>query len=210
MSKTIDEIKHIVFDVGRVLIHWDPEIPFLHLIPNEMERQHFLSSICAPEWNIEQDRGRSWREAEDILIKQYPDKELQIRGYRKHWIEMIYGALDDSVVIMQRLIDQGMDVTLLTNFNQETFPLAKEKFPFLKLPRGETVSGEIGLIKPDLEIYQHHTNTHGLDPHACLFFDDSQKNVDGARAAGWQAELFTSPAQMHADLEKHGVAQVAR
>lgn len=200
------EIKHIVFDVGRVLIHWDPEIPYRHLIPDENERQHFLVNICTPEWNVEQDRGREWADAENQLIEQYPEKETQIRGFRKHWTEMIYGALDDSVVIMKSLIDKRMDVTLLTNFNQETFPLAKEKFPFLKLPRGETVSGEIGLIKPDLAIYQHHTTTHGLDPAACLFFDDSQKNIDGARNAGWQAELFTDAAKMQADLIKHGIS----
>lgn len=199
-------IKHIVFDVGRVLIHWDPEIPFRHLIPDENDRQHFLANICTPEWNIEQDRGREWVDAENHLIKQHPEKEVAIRGFRKHWIEMIHGALDDSVVIMKSLIENGMDVTLLTNFNQETFPLAKEKFPFLKLPRGETVSGEIGLLKPDLAIFQHHTKTHGLDPAACLFFDDSQKNVDAARAAGWQAELFADPAQMHSDLGKHGIS----
>ena len=198
-------IKHIVFDVGRVLIHWDPEIPFHHLIPDEDARQHFLANICTPAWNIEQDRGREWVDAEDLLIEQHPDKETQIRGFRKYWIEMIHGALDDSVVIMKSLIDSGMDVTLLTNFHQETFPLAKEKFPFLKLPRGETVSGEIGLIKPDLAIYQHHANTHGLDPAACLFFDDSQQNVDGARNAGWQAELFTDASQMKTDMGKHGV-----
>ena len=199
-------IKHIVFDVGRVLIHWDPEIPFRRLIPVEEERQHFLANICTPEWNIEQDRGREWVDAENLLIENYPEKETQIRGFRKHWLEMIHGALDDSVVIMKSLIENGMDVTLLTNFNQETFPLAKEKFPFLKLPRGETVSGEIGLLKPDLAIFQHHTKTHGLDPAACLFFDDSQKNVDAARAVGWQAELFADPAQMHSDLGKHGIS----
>ena len=198
-------IKHIVFDVGRVLIHWDPEIPFRHLIPDENERRDFLANICTPEWNIEQDRGREWADAETHLIDQYPEKETQIRGFRKHWIEMIHGALDDSVVIMKSLIHSGMDVTLLTNCNQETFPLAKEKFPFLKLPRGETVSGEICLIKPDLAIYQHHTKTHGLDPEACLFFDDSQKNVDGARAAGWQAELFIDAVKMQADMGKHGI-----
>lgn len=198
-------IKHIVFDVGRVLIHWDPEIPFRHLIPDENERQHFLANVCTPEWNIEQDRGREWIDAENILIELHPEKETLIRGFRKYWLEMINGALDDSVAIMKSLIDKGMDVTLLTNFHQETFPLAKEKFSFLKLPRGETVSGEIGLIKPDLAIYQHHTKTLGLDPTACLFFDDSQKNVDGARAAGWHAELFIDAVQMKADMGKHGV-----
>ena len=199
-------IKHIVFDVGRVLIHWDPEIPFRHLIPDENERQYFMNNICTPEWNIEQDRGRTWADAENHLIEQHPEKEPLIRGYRKHWLEMTHGALDGSVTIMKSLINDGMDVTLLTNFHQETFPLAKKKFPFLKLPRGATVSGEIGLIKPDLAIYQHHTQAHGLDPAATLFFDDSPKNVESAHTAGWQAELFTDASQMQADLDKHGIS----
>lgn len=198
-------IKHIVFDVGQVLIYWNPEIPFRHLIPNDQKRQWFLREVCNGQWNIEQDRGRSWREAENTLIEQHPEEVFHIRAFRQHWIEMIPHQIEESVAIMKALINNGMDVTLLTNFSQETFPLAKEKYSFLNTPRGETVSGEIGLIKPDREIYDHHTTTHDLDPQATLFFDDSQKNVDGARAYGWHAELFTSPGQLAQDLAKHGV-----
>ena len=201
-------INHIVFDVGQVLIFWDREIPFRHLIPDKDRRKWFLDEVCTPEWNLEQDRGRSWQEAEADLIARYPDEEIAIRGFRKHWVEMIHSAVEGSVAIMQALVERGHDVTLLTNFHQDTFSLAKEKYPFLKQARGETVSGEIGLIKPDRAIYEHHVSSHGLDPEATLFFDDSQKNVDGAKAAGWQAELFTEPDQMAQDLRKHGISFV--
>ncbi len=198
-------IKHIVFDVGQVLVFWDPEIPYRNLIADEEQRRWFLTEVCNGAWNIEQDRGRSWSDAEAVLIDQYPEHKALIRAYRKHWIEMVPHHLEDTVAILKALIDQDMDVTLLTNFNQETFPLAQEKFPFLKLPRGATVSGEVRLLKPDRAIYQHHAKTYDLDPTATLFFDDSQKNVDGARQAGWQAELFASAEIMKRDLQNHGV-----
>ena len=198
-------IKHIVFDVGQVLIYWNPEIPFRHLIPNDQKRQWFLREVCNGQWNVEQDRGRTWHEAEEMLIEQHPEEEVHIRAFRKHWVEMLPHQIEDSVVILKALISNGTDVTLLTNFNQETFPLAKEMYPFLKLARGETVSGEIRLIKPDRQIYDHHTRIHDLDPQATLFFDDSQKNTDGAKDFGWHAELFTSPEQMARDLANYGV-----
>jgi 2-haloacid dehalogenase len=198
-------IKHIVFDVGQVLILWDREIPFRHLIPDPKKRQWFLDEVCTPEWNMEQDRGRSWGDAEALLIKEFPDEENAIRGFRKHWIEMIPHALDGTVAIYNALIDAGVDVTLLTNFHQDTFPLAKDKYPFLKMARSETVSGEIGLIKPDRTIFDHHIEAHNIDPAATLFFDDSPKNVEGAKAAGWQAELFTGAEKMRGDLARFGV-----
>ncbi len=199
------KIKHIVFDIGGVLISWDPELPYRRLIADGEKRKWFMTNVCTPEWNIKQDRGRSWQEAEEELIALYPEEKSLIRAYRENWIDMLPDALEGSVAIMKSLINSGRDVTLLTNFNQETFPLAKEKFPFLKLPRGATVSGEIGMLKPEKDIYDHHVKTHRLDPAATLFFDDSEKNVEGARAAGWRAELFTGPDKMREDLARYGV-----
>ena len=198
-------IKHIVLDVGRVLIHWDPEIPYKRLIPDAAERQYFLSEICSPAWNLEQDRGRSFAEAEQVLVAEHPVYEPLIRAYRAHWMEMIPNPILGSMEIMAELIDGGADVTLLTNFSQETFPLAQTRFPTLSRARGVTVSGEIGLLKPDLEIYRHHHESFGLDPAATIFFDDSPKNVEGAQAAGWQSFLFTSSEQMRQDLQGLGV-----
>ena len=199
------EIRHIVFDIGKVLIHYDPEIPFRRLIPDEERRRWFFANICTHEWNLEQDRGRGWPEAEALLIADYPSEAEMIRAFRKHWHEMVSHHYADSVAIMEKLIDRGHDVTMLTNFSADTFAEAKERFPFLKLPRGVTVSGEVGLIKPDRAIYNLHASTFGLEPAATLFIDDSGKNVDGAIAAGWQAVLFEGAAGLEADLRRLGV-----
>lgn len=199
------QIKHIVFDIGKVLVHYDPNLPFARLIPDEAERQWFFANVCTHDWNIEQDRGRTWTDAEALLIEAHPDREEHIRGFRKYWHEMVPHAYDDSVAIMESLIDQGHDVTMLTNFASDTYREAQERFAFLAKPRGVTVSGDIGLIKPDVAIYDTHARSFGLDPASTIFIDDTQINVDGAKAAGWHAVQFTGAAKLRADLASFGV-----
>ncbi|TPI44885.1 HAD family phosphatase [Mesorhizobium sp. B2-9-1] len=200
------EIRHIVFDIGKVLIHYDPDIPFSRLIPDAEQRKWFFDNVCTSAWNIEQDRGRTWEEAEAALIADHPDHADNIRNFRRHWHEMVPHAYEDSVAVMLGLIERGHDVTMLTNFAADTLAEARQRFDFLNRPRGVTVSGEIGLIKPDQAIYDHHVAAFGLKPPATLFIDDSQKNVDGAKAAGWQAVLFTDAKALKADLERLGIA----
>jgi len=199
------EIRHIVFDIGKVLVHYDPDLPFSRLIPDEAERRWFFDNVCTPAWNLEQDRGRSWEDAEKLLIEAHPDHAANIRGFRAYWQEMVPHAYDDSVAVLNGLIDNGYDVTLLTNWAADTFREARKRFPFLDRARGVTVSGEIGVIKPDPDIYRHHAASFALEPAATLFIDDSQKNVDGAKAAGWQAVLFTDAKTLQADLERLGI-----
>lgn len=201
----MSEIQHIVFDIGRVLIHYDPEIPFRTIIPDDQKRAEFFANICTSDWNLEQDRGRPWEDAEALLIERHPDAEEHIRSFRRHWHAMVPHAYDDSVAIMESLINDGHDVTMLTNFAVDTFAEAKDRFAFLHLPRGVTVSGEVGLIKPDEAIYRLHADTFGLSPAATLFIDDSAKNVEGAKAAGWQAVLFEGAKQLENDLRRLGV-----
>lgn len=199
------EIRHIVFDIGKVLIHYDPTIPFSRLIPDDEERAWFFHNVCTHDWNIEQDRGRTWQEAEALLLEQFPDRELHIRAFRKHWAEMVPYAYQGSVDIMTGLIDAGRDVTMLTNFASDTFREAQVIFPFLTLPRGVTVSGDIGLIKPDVKIYETHAKSFDLSPAHTVFIDDSYPNVEGARAAGWQAVHFTGAEKLADDLRGFGV-----
>jgi 2-haloacid dehalogenase len=201
----LNEIRHIVFDIGKVLIHYDPDLPFSRLIPDEDARRWFFENICTHDWNIEQDRGRTWEEAEALLIAKHPEHAENIRNFRLHWHEMVPHAYDDSVALMNRLIDSGRDVTLLTNFAADTFTEARRRFPFLNRSRGITVSGEVGMIKPERGIYDHHVAAFGLEPSATIFIDDSQKNVDGARAAGWQAVLFQNAETLKEDLERFGI-----
>jgi 2-haloacid dehalogenase len=198
-------IRHIVFDIGKVLIHYDPELPYLDLIPEAERRAWFLSEVCTGDWNVEQDRGRTWEEAEALLVERHPGEERLIRAFRQRWHDMVPHAYDDTVAIMLGLIDAGHDVTMLTNFAADTFAEARKRYDFLNRPRGVTVSGEVRLIKPDPAIYRLHAETFGLKPEATLFIDDSPKNVEAARRAGWQAVHFTDAARLRDDLRGYGI-----
>lgn len=200
------DIRHIVFDIGKVLIHYDPELPYRDLIPDDAERRWFLDTVTTGDWNIEQDRGRSWDDAEAMLITDFPEHEGNIRAFRRHWHKMVPHAYDDSVAILEALIADGRDVTMLTNFAADTFAEAQERFDFLKKPRGVTVSGHHKLIKPDVAIYDLHARTFRLEPAATLFIDDSAKNVEGAKAAGWQAVQFVDAGTLENDLSRFGIA----
>ncbi|WEX78278.1 HAD family phosphatase [Sinorhizobium numidicum] len=199
------DIRHIVFDIGKVLIHYDPHLPYCRIIPDEAERNWFFANVCTQDWNVEQDRGRSWKEAEALLIQNHPEREEHIRAFRRHWHEMVPHAYVGTVSIMESLITDGRDVTMLTNFASDTFREAQQLYPFLTLPRGVTVSGDVGLIKPDVAIYSAHAKTFDLIPEATLFIDDSMANVEGAKAAGWQAVHFTDPQKLRVDLAAYGV-----
>ena len=199
------EIRHIVFDVGKVLVHYDPHLAYTDLIPDEAERTAFLRDVCSHDWNQEQDRGRSWEEAEAEAISRHPTMAELIRAFRRNWDRMVSHAYEESVAVLRALVAKGHDVTLLTNFSADTFREARRRFPFLNENRGATVSGEVRLIKPDPAIYAHHTKAFGLAPAATLFFDDSPANVGAAREFGWRAELFLSAEQMRADLLRHRI-----
>ena len=198
------KIKHIVFDIGNVLIEWDSELAFLEQIPDRTERLWFLENICTTLWNIEQDRGRDWREAEELLIKAHPQQADNIRCFRRNWPMMIPREIPGSVAILETLLQQGYDVTMLTNFATDTFKVAREKYKFLDSSRGTTVSGDEGFIKPDKAIFQHHVQRFELSAPHCLFIDDSEKNVAGAKNAGWQAIQFHNAETLKSDLERFG------
>jgi len=201
-----NQVKHVVFDIGKVLLHYDPELAYLDVIPDEAERRWFLENICTGAWNIEQDRGRSWQDAEALLIEAHPEKSSHIRAFRQNWNLMVPHSYDDSVVILRGLIAEGNDVTMLTNFASDTLREAQGRFPFLTESRGVTVSGDIRMLKPDREIYEHHVASFDLDPAATLFIDDSPANVEGAKAAGWQAVHFTGAPKLADDLRSLGLS----
>jgi 2-haloacid dehalogenase len=199
------EIRHIVFDVGKVLVHYDPHPAYYDLIPVAEEREAFLRDVCSTAWNIEQDRGRSWEDAEAEAIARHPDKHELIRAFRKNWHMMVDREYPESVAIYRTLIANGHDVTLLTNFAKDTFREAQKRFPALAESRGVTVSGEVRLIKPDPAIYEHHTRSFALTPSATLFIDDSQANIAAARGVGWNAELFTGVEKLRDDLRRYEI-----
>ena len=199
------EIRHIVFDVGNVLVRWERDRPYRDIIPDEAERKRFLEEVCSMEWHITLDEGVGIDDAIRELTEKFPHEAERIAAYKSRWLDTIPEAIDGTVAILEALAAQKRDLTALTNFNQDLFRLTVPAYPFLKLFRGVTVSGEAKMVKPDPAIYAHHAQAFGLDPAATLFFDDSAKNIDAAHDAGWQAELFTTPEKMRTDLAERRI-----
>jgi 2-haloacid dehalogenase len=205
MSMRTPAIRHVVFDIGNVLIHYDPDAAYRPLIPDAAERAWFLANVCTGDWNRAQDRGRPWAEGEALLIEKFPEHAAMIRAFRQNWNAMITHEYEDSVALLHGVIDAGHDVTMLTNFASDTFRDAVQRFDFLGRPRGATVSGDVGLLKPEAAIYERHTKDFALDPAATLFIDDSAANVKGAWDFGWQAVRFTGAEALREELERLGV-----
>jgi 2-haloacid dehalogenase len=201
----MSDIRHVVFDLGRVVIHWEPEIPYRNLIPDETERRHFLAEVCNGQWLAETDRGASWAEAERGLIQRHPERATMIRAFRENWHAMVPGYVDGTPLILSELLAGGYDVTALTNFAEDTFLEAEIRFPLLKSFRGVTVSARVGAVKPDPSIFERHARDFALEPEATLFFDDTPANVAAAQRAGWWGEIFTDAETMRDDLKRHGV-----
>ncbi|MBO6754891.1 MAG: HAD family phosphatase [Roseibium sp.] len=197
--------KYIIFDVGNVLIHWDPEHLYRTLIPDDQKRRRFLTEVCSMAWNLEQDLGRPWRDAVAILSAQHPAETDLIRAYDERWHEMVPGAIQGSVTILAELKRTGVPLYAITNFSTEKYAEAQTRFPFLAHSFIDTVvSGAVGLIKPDPAIFQLLLDRNGLDPRQCVFIDDSLKNITAARALGLTGHHFTGPDALAEDLRGLG------
>lgn len=199
-------VTNVVFDIGNVLIRWDPTLLYSRLLPEPKVRDWFLAEVCSPAWNLEQDRGRSFAEAIAEAIGRHPAWEKEIRAWDECWHEMVPGAIDGTVAILERLRAKGVPVWAITNFSTEKFAEALDRFPFLAGFRDTVVSGAVRLVKPDPAIYRVFIERNGLDPADCLFVDDSPDNVFGARSIGMHAVPFTSPDRFAADLAAHGIS----
>ncbi|MEM9097268.1 MAG: HAD family phosphatase [Pseudomonadota bacterium] len=183
-------IDTVIFDVGRVLVHWDPRLLYRKLLPSEAAIDHFLTEICPPEWNLGQDLGRSWAEGVAIQSAKHPDYADLIAAWDARWHETLPDALWETVALFEALETRGVPLYGLTNFSQEKWPETVNRFPFLGRFRDVLVSGQVGMVKPDPRIYQLLLSRNGLDPEHCLFIDDSVPNVAGARAVGLSAHPF--------------------
>lgn len=167
--------------------------------------ENFLSEVCSMSWNTEQDRGRSWKAAIQEAIARHPSQEAAIRAYDQRWEEMLDGAIEDNVALLEELQSQGIRLLALTNWSAEKFPIARERFPFLKHFEGILISGEEGLIKPDAAIFELLIQRYQLLPSQTVFIDDSLPNVHGGKRAGLQALHFTTPRKLRQDLATTGL-----
>jgi len=197
-------VSAVVFDVGNVLIEWDPRNLYRSLIPDEAEREAFLAQVCSHDWNLEQDRGRLWAEAIAERVALFPQHEALIRAYSDRWAEMVPGEVPGSVAILKALREAGVPLYAITNFSSEKFAEAQARFPFLTRFVDVVVSAEERLLKPDPAIYRVLLDRNGLRAEACLFIDDSERNVEAARAVGMQAHHFRGAEGLAAALRAAG------
>ena len=162
--------------------------------------EEFLATVCTREWNEQFDRGRPFAEGVAELVERFPDQAELVTAYHERWPEMLAGAIDGTVALFRRLRDAGVPVYALSNWSAETFPLGRERFPFLAELDGVLLSGEVGLAKPDREIFDELRARFGVDPPSTLFVDDSRPNVEAARALGFRTHHFRSPEALEAEL----------
>jgi 2-haloacid dehalogenase len=191
----------VIFDLGAVLIDWNPRHVFRPLIPDEVALNRFLTEVCGTVWNIEQDAGRSFADAIAEAVGRHPDHEVLIRTYHERWEDMLGGPIEGTVAILRQLHACGTRLYALTNWSAETFPIARRKYDFLALFDGIVVSGEEGLVKPDPRIYHRLLSRYRVDPKRAVFIDDSAPNALAAsHYFGIHAHLFTDPDKLKADL----------
>ena len=208
MGANAGERRHdaVVFDLGGVLVDWNPRYVYRRIFAGDEETvEWFLAEVCTPDWNECQDAGRPFSEGIGLLVREFPEYEAQIRAYHDRWEEMLGGAIEESVAVLEALKGNSVPLYALSNWSRETFPIARRRFPFLSLFEGVLVSGEIGLIKPDPRIFRHLERTCGLAPERSVFIDDSLRNVEAARGLGYHALHFSSPRALKFELEKLGL-----
>jgi 2-haloacid dehalogenase len=198
-------IDAVVFDLGGVLIDWNPRHLYRKLIEEEAKMERFLSEICSPVWNVKLDAGRPFDDGIDELVQRHPEEAPLIRAWKARWEEMLGGAIHGTVAILEELHASGMTLHALTNWSAETFPIGRKRFPFLDRFRTILVSGQEKLVKPDPRIFHLLVERTGVVPQRTVFVDDSRTNADAAASLGFHAIRFTDADALRARLASLGL-----
>jgi len=197
-------IEAVIFDIGNVLIEWQPERYYDGVIGAERRRVLF-EEVDLHGMNDRVDRGEPFREVIYETAEAYPDWRAEIRQWHDNWIELAQPAIPRSVGLMRALRARGVPVYALTNFGIQSYDYAQTQYDFLNEFDIEFVSGRLGLIKPDEKIYRAVEEASGIAPGRLLFADDRADNVEAAAARGWQTHLFDGPEVWAARLVAEGL-----
>lgn len=203
-------IDAVVFDLGGVLLDWNPRYLYRGLFAQEADMERFLTEVCTPDWHVANDLGgRPVRDNCGELAVEHPDQTEAIMAWGERSEEMIGGAIEGTVAILAQLRAVGMPCYALTNMEAETFPLRRERFAFMRWFDGAVVSSQEGMVKPDPEIFRRLLARFDLRAQSTAFIDDAQRNVDAALALGLQSVRFISPEQLREWLVARGALQAA-
>ena len=197
------KISAIIFDLGGVLIDWNPRYVYRTIFDNEEKIDWFFQNICTNEWNEHQDAGRSLKEATEELVARHPEYENEVRAYYGRWEEMLGGPIHETLEIFRTLKEKNKyKFYALTNWSAETFPVALQRYDFLQWFDGIVMSGEERTRKPFADIYQLLLTRFKVNPSEAIFIDDSIRNIKGAEAVGIEGIYFESPEQFLITLKQ--------
>jgi len=206
MVNQTSNLKNIVFDLGGVLIDWNPRYLYRNFFVNkEVEMEDFLQKMFTEEWTKREDTGRPLLETIEIFCQQYPEKTDLVKAYHERWYDTLGGEIVGTVAILKQLKQKDLGLYALTNWSNETFPYAKKRFAFLNDFADIVVSGEEKVIKPDPKIYEILLQRNKLQAHESVFIDDRLVNVKAAEALGMIGLHFTSSENLQEALLELGV-----
>lgn len=199
------KITSVVFDIGGVLIDWNPRHLFRKVFNREEEMEWFLTNICTYEWNVQQDGGKLFSVASAELSAKYPEYSDKIAMYYGRWTEMLGGEIEGTVKLFRELKSTGMPLYALSNWSHEAFPVAYERYDFMKEFDGLVVSGYEKLLKPGHAIYRVLIERYNINPTESVYIDDNKPNADAAGELGFHAIHFQSPDQLRQELKNIGL-----
>jgi 2-haloacid dehalogenase len=203
------EIDTVVFDLGGVLVDWNPRHLYRKLLPDEAAVERFLAEVTTLEWNARLDAGYPFAQGVAELVAAHPDQADLIAAYHLRWPEMLGEPFLGTVAIMRELKAAGLRIYALSNWSAETFPVTRGRFPFIDEMDGILISGDVQVGKPDPAIFRHLIDRFGLKPETTVFIDDWDRNVASARGLGIRAIRFVSSDQLRRDLSAMGLPLAA-
>ncbi|MEQ9143438.1 MAG: HAD family phosphatase [Parvibaculaceae bacterium] len=199
------KVEAVLFDVGNVLIQWDPRHLYRKLLPSEPEVERFLAEVCTLDWHLAHDAGVSFEENAALLKARHPHHAALIDDWGRRYLEMSPGAVEGMEALVQGLEDAGVPLHGLTNMPSSVFPMLKEAFPVMNRLKTVVVSGDEKVCKPDPRIYELALSSMGTEPSRSLFIDDSVRNVEAAAALGFEVHHFRDARGLEADLARLGL-----
>jgi 2-haloacid dehalogenase len=195
----------VVFDIGGVLLDWNPRHLYRRLFSDERAMERFLAEVCTLQWHEAHDLGTPFAVSCERLAAEHPEQAELIRAWGTRSEEMIRGPIDGTVAVLRELLERGVRCVGLTNMEAETYALRYRRYEFLRRLEGIVVSSHEGVAKPDPEIFRRLLERFGLEPRRTVFVDDSRRNVDAARRFGIRTVRFRSPAQLRRRLVAYGL-----
>ena len=197
--------KAVIWDIGNVIVRWDPRTLYSKIFPDPAERDRFLNDVCTMDWHMRHDLGVTFADNRAPLLARFPEFSDQILAWESRWSEMFSGAIPETEAAIEALHQVGVPQYGLTNMSHETFDSTIAMSPAFARLRGYVVSAHEGVMKPDPKLYAIACARFGLAPGEVLFFDDSARNIESARAFGFHVHHFTVPAAVQPTLKAHGL-----